>query len=256
MKHARVTTNVLDLWAEPRYNSERKSQLLYGDLVTVGARRNGFARVVEADKYAGWVDERFLAKSTPIATKPPKGWQWALVSRAVINIPVAPHVIFYGTRLLVKSAGKGKILVRMIDGQTMQLPASLIQFATPATRTKVAKVLSDARKFLGSPYLWGGITVYGLDCSGMARAVYRLVGVYLPRDTKDQITVGTRVSRADIRAGDLLFFDRHVAISLGREKIIHSSRSGGGVRIQSLAKGDSDYRADLDRDFKLARRLL
>lgn len=256
MMHARVTTNVLDLWAEPRYNSERKSQLLYGDLVTVGARRNGFVRVVEADRYAGWVDERFLVPSTSISTKPPKGWQWALVSRPVLKIPITPHSIFYGTRVLAKSAGKKKVFVCMVDGQTLQLPASSIDFMLPRNRSGVRKVLADARKFLGSPYLWGGITAYGLDCSGLSRALYRQVGVYLPRDTKDQITVGTTVSCDDVRAGDLLFFDRHVAISLGKEKIIHSSRSGGGVRIQSLAKGDLDYRADLDRDFKLARRLL
>jgi cell wall-associated NlpC family hydrolase len=64
------------------------------------------------------------------------------------------------------------------------------------------------------------------------------------------------VGREGVRSGDLLFFDRHVALAIDRTTIIHASRSAGGVRIQSLKRGDTDYRADLDRDFKIARRLI
>lgn len=255
MKLACVTTNVLDLWAEPRYNSERKSQLLYGDIVTVGTRRGGFARVTEQDGYVGWVDERFLAPSLRRSSKAERGWQWARVSRPALNIPTRPHILFYGTRLLVKSAGNGDVQARLSGESVVELPASAFEAVPSKPEASSRRIINQLKRFLGSPYLWGGITVFGLDCSGLARAVYRQSGIYLPRDTKDQIKVGAEVDRSAIRPGDLLFFDRHVAIALGGGKIIHSSRSGGGVRIQSLVKEDPDYRADLDRDFKVARRL-
>jgi len=86
--------------------------------------------------------------------------------------------------------------------------------------------------------------------------VFSRFGVFLPRDTKDQIKCGREVEQKEIVTGDLLFFKRHVAIATPRGRIIHSSVGGGGVRINSLRAGQELYRADLDRDYVTARRVL
>jgi cell wall-associated NlpC family hydrolase len=79
--------------------------------------------------------------------------------------------------------------------------------------------------------------------------------MYVPRDTRDQISVGQRVERERIKSGDLLFFRRHVGLAVGRTHIIHASRGGGGVRLEALVPGLPVYREDLDRDFAQARRI-
>jgi cell wall-associated NlpC family hydrolase len=124
------------------------------------------------------------------------------------------------------------------------------------TSVSARALTAEARKFLGVPYLWGGITSTGFDCSGLVQAVFATFGITMPRDTKDQIRSGTGVARDRIRMGDLLFFDRHVGIATGDSRIIHASRGGGGVTLNSLTPGEPDYRPDLAASFRQARRIL
>lgn len=264
MNYARVTTNVLDLWAEPGYNSERLSQLLYGDVVSVHQRKAGFARIKEHDGYTGWLDERFLADCKNAPKRSPQGWQQAVVSDWLgwLNTApgeqlVSPYYFYYGTRLLVRKHKRGVVQVRLPDRSIHAFSQRAIRFLDQTSRSvDRLTIIREARKFLGVPFLWGGITPAGFDCSGFVRAIYRQFGIELPRDTKDQIFAGTFIEQKFVEAGDLLFFDRHVGIAMRNGRVIHASRGGGGVRINSLIKGQPDYRADLDREYQLARRVI
>lgn len=103
-------------------------------------------------------------------------------------------------------------------------------------------LVSSARGYLGIPYLFGGTTERGFDCSGLTGAVYRLNGLQLPRSSRDQFEAGRPVDLDDARPGDLLFFDtsgdgrpNHVGIYAGRGVFVHAPRSGQVIREDDLA---------------------
>ena len=258
-----VTANVLDLLAAPDFGSERLSQLLFGEVVTVEADQAGFSRVVEADGYTGWADRRFLK---PAADGADDGrGRPAMVIKPTVKLyadrsgtPAPPHILFYGTGLQAMRSQGGWATVEIASRDRYFVRATGIEISGRAQRHAAngARLVREAGKFLGVPYLWGGITPAGFDCSGLVRAVYSRFGLYLPRDTKDQIKCGREVARTDLQAGDLVFFDRHVGIAVGKELLIHASRGSGGVAVNSLVPGPINYREDLDKSFVIARRHL
>jgi gamma-D-glutamyl-L-lysine dipeptidyl-peptidase len=145
--------------AEPREDAERVTELLGGEPVRIEERRDGWARVVTAYDYPGWVREEALAR---------RGGD-----------PVA-----------------------------------------------------EARAYLGTPYLWGGMTERGIDCSGLVHMAYRRLGVLVPRDADQQEAAGAPVAEADLRPGDLVTYGderetTHVAFWLGEGKILHATERDG-----------------------------
>lgn len=122
--------------------------------------------------------------------------------------------------------------------------------------SKSNELVMEAEKFLGAPYLWGGRSFFGIDCSGFAQTIMRRFGISLPRDTKDQINCGEDVKREDIKSGDLLFFPRHVTIAVSDTQMIHSSLSNGGVAYNSFDPQSRVYSKYLDESFVTARRVL
>lgn len=260
-----VTTNLLDLRTQPSHAAERASQLFFGQPVKITSTRQGFARVRQLDGYAGWVDARFLTEiarsgfdlfHSRVNAVISRTNGAACLDRAGRNIP--PHLLLYGTLVRAGRPRDGLTKLELPDGSGVFVKSATVR---PISKTGSGKLtgpslLTEARKFLGAPYLWGGISPLGFDCSGLVQTLLARFGIAMPRDTRLQIAVGREVERVDIRTGDLLFFDRHVGLAIGPHRLLHASRGGGGVRINSLRSGLPDYRADLDRDFNLARKIL
>jgi peptidoglycan DL-endopeptidase CwlO len=99
-------------------------------------------------------------------------------------------------------------------------------------------VVGIAMRYLGTPYVWGGASPGGFDCSGLVAYVYAQVGVSLPHYTGAQWNVGVPVSRGDLQPGDLVFFDGlgHVGIYIGGGQFIHAPHTGDVVKISSLSE--------------------
>lgn len=112
--------------------------------------------------------------------------------------------------------------------------------ASTAVSSKASALISTAKSLMGIPYVWGGTTTSGFDCSGFTKYVFGKNGIALPRTAAEQYNVGTSVSKSNLRAGDLVFFTTykagasHLGIYLGDGTFIHSS-SSKGVTITSLS---------------------
>jgi len=118
-----------------------------------------------------------------------------------------------------------------------QLRLARIARLEARVRHERASIVRYARHFLGVPYVYGGSTPHGFDCSGFTRYVFAHFGVSLPHYTYAQYDLGHRVSRWALRAGDLVFFDGvgHVGLYIGHNLFIHAPHSGTSVSVASLA---------------------
>ncbi len=121
--------------------------------------------------------------------------------------------------------------------QTAIGASASVDGASVAPPSQYTGVVGIAMRYLGVPYVWGGSSPSGFDCSGLVAYVYAQVGVSLPHYTGAQWNVGVPVSRSDLQPGDLVFFDGlgHVGIYIGGNSFIHAPHTGDVVRISSIS---------------------
>lgn len=229
MPFAITVVPIMPLRAEPAHKSEQISQALFGEcLETEPVTAEGWVKVrMQYEGYEGWVTashletitlDQFNAAPTHIAT------QWA--SRLTVN--GQPMYIPYGTLLKLGDPAWGNVKVKAETG--------IEPFALPRSpRTAWSAI---AHTFLNTPYLWGGKSVFGIDCSGFTQSVYKILGIPLLRDAYQQATQGEVVSLLqEAVPGDLAFFDNdagritHVGIMINEHQIIHAA---GKVRIDPI----------------------
>jgi hypothetical protein len=110
--------------------------------------------------------------------------------------------------------------------------------ALPTNGTVGAKAVKIAMQYLGVPYVWGGASPSGFDCSGLTMYAYAKVGVYLPHNAAMQYGMGTPVSRSQLAPGDLVFFNglSHVGMYIGGGRFVHAPHTGDVVKISSLSE--------------------
>lgn len=121
--------------------------------------------------------------------------------------------------------------------------ATSAQVINNGSNSSNSDVIAYASKFLGTPYLWGGTTPAGFDCSGFTQYVYAHFGVSLGRTTYDQINDGPSVSKSQLKPGDLVFFGtlnnpHHMGIYIGNNYYIHAPRTGDVIKISSMSRTD------------------
>ncbi len=127
-------------------------------------------------------------------------------------------------------------------GDTSAPPTNL---PNPPASTLGGQAVAIAERYLGVPYVWGGASPSGFDCSGLTMYVYSQLGVSLPHNAAAQYLSLPHVSESDLQPGDLVFFDglNHVGIYIGGGSIIHAPHTGTVVQISSLSGGGSYYGA-------------
>jgi cell wall-associated NlpC family hydrolase len=219
-----------------------QTQALYAQTVTVLARRGGWARVAVRDEpdpqdthgYPGWLPLHQLTAALGGAASS----LTVLARSAVLHLDDGRTVtLSYGTRLAVTGAG---VTARAWAVQTPDGPGWIARSALGSSLVYSGRsVVAQARRFVGLRYLWGGLSAWGFDCSGLVWDVFRTHGRTIPRDADPQFRHGTPVLRSALLPGDLVFYGtqryvHHVAIYAGNGMMVEAPDSAHSVRVVPL----------------------
>lgn len=237
-----VTTNLTGLYEQPTFGMPLSSELCYGAELEVLDEAKDWVFTRQPDGYLGWAYRSYL-KEGP-APKP-------------THLVLAPVI-----ELRAETDPSSEILTRLVSGtgviveetrgewscvsanRSGWMPSSHLRALTDipdSPEKKRAAIVQDSQRMIGIPYLWGGTSGNGIDCSGFARLLHRWIGVKIPRDA-DMQQVTARPVEPPFEVGDLFFFAEkgssrkitHVGISIGGWRMIHSSRANNGVYINDL----------------------
>jgi cell wall-associated NlpC family hydrolase len=240
-----VTVTVENMYSAPDDSKDVVSQATLGQTVELLETKDAFARVRTPDRYEGWLSRAVIVEYRDAAAP-----RYARAGRVVEVTSVMANVYRdadvtsarpklqapLATRLEVEAPGPGErwLAVRLPAGDTgyvQQGDVKPVDPSAPRRRGTRAELVATARRFLGVPYLWGGMTARGIDCSGLASRVYHVNGVELPRDADLQFDDpnAVPVPRKGLRPGDLLFFGKdakhisHVGMYLGGGRFINAT---------------------------------
>jgi hypothetical protein len=225
---------VVPVRSEPSHRSEMVSQVLFGEYVTMGEKKDDFVAVqCGFDGYEGWVQASQLTSVADNQIRQPIGYLAAAIGDVAIDgrkcmIPFGAPVYEWQKAPAPLQFGNRELTYQLPEGAVWPVAGK------PFTADTVLPIIE---LFLDTPYLWGGKSVFGTDCSGFVQQVLKLFSVKLLRDAYLQAEQGGAVSSLDEAAfGDLLFFQNekgrvmHVGILLSENQIVHAS---GKVRIDT-----------------------
>jgi len=233
---------VVPLFAQPSLRSEQVSQLVLGETGQVVERSAEWRRLsVDLDGYPGWVHIGYCVEVEDAAAdrwrEEAGGWSLGATVRldgSRLSLPLRARVAMSSGRVRLPDGSSGELLEGEVTPAASVVSAARAQ---PAERWALAH-------FQGAPYEWGGVTPWGVDCSGLVQTAFAARGTMLPRDAALQVECGAAVDVAAAAPGDLLFFrgesgDRitHVAFAAEGNGLIHSTVACGGVLMEPWLPG-------------------
>lgn len=265
--YAVVEFSVSYMRSKPTYTSALVSQALMGTVCEVLERSGYWAKIRTPEPYEGWVNDMAItpmsygeltsylendgklfctSEFTHIFAKADEN------SERISELLAGDIVLGDLSDKPVRKGRHSYVKVTLPSGKCgYARRCDVVSFPTWAEQSRPTpeNVIATAKTMLGSPYLWGGTSPKGTDCSGLTRWAYLMNGVLLPRDADEQITSGVAVDSTAMQPGDLVFFGRkatadkpesvtHVGMYIGGGRFIHSSHK---VRINSFDPNEPDY---------------
>ncbi len=222
-----VTLPVIPIRDSASHRSEMISQLLFGECFSVSDQTNGWLQIHNKnDDYIGWIEKKQTTEVTESETI-----EWFNTPKRIVSEIM--EEIFC-------TSSQSKMWIPA--GVELPLKSSFtighLDFSNQQQTVLIPDVITLTKRFLNAPYLWGGKTMFGFDCSGFSQTIFKTLGHQLPRDAWQQAEMGVGVDfLEEVVAGDLAYFHNtegkitHVGILLSPSQIIHCS---GSVRIDTI----------------------
>jgi gamma-D-glutamyl-L-lysine dipeptidyl-peptidase len=242
-----VGTNLTGLYERPTFGTALSSELHYGTELEILDEQDRWVFTRQKDGYLGWaykpyLAEGFAAKATHLVIAP----SCELRAQPDTMSEIITR-IFSGTGIVIEETDGKWAKVRV--NKTGWMPISLLRAISEIPESieeKRKMLIEDSMRMIGIPYLWGGTSGNGIDCSGFVRLLHRWIGIDIPRDADMQHAAANPLE-PPFEVGDLFFFAEseskrkitHVGMSLGGWKMIHSSRGRNGVYIDDVKERQS-----------------
>jgi hypothetical protein len=268
-----VNTPVIDMREGPNDSAEVVSQAYYTEQVNILEEAPEWLKIETVlDHYQGWIKNKglcereteFLSNTSSVVAK---------VNRCAAHLYGFEDTVYgpiltlpFDSRLeVIEPKGDSNsrwIKVALVDGREAFIQRGDVTLNTDLLDR--VKICSLSLKFLNLPYTWGGRSSFGYDCSGFVQMLYRQMGLYIPRDSKDQIRWEKfkSISLEELAAGDLIFFGldqdkiRHVGLYLGDQKFIHSTVAENAPYIRISDLTDAEWNGSGRFAYRAARTLV
>jgi hypothetical protein len=262
-----AVSSVADVRKTANHSSELLTQVIYGDAVKPLKEAGEWFLVRLDDGYVGWIRSWHLGILAP---EDHRAYREAARYRVAVNnaevlerpadgaLPVSDLVI--GTAIVARNCDKrGWRAVGLPDGKKGFMKSRALERVPSFRRISREKLSATGLRFLGVPYIWGGTTPKGFDCSGLMQRIFRLNGLLIPRDADVQSKFGREKptgTSGELATGDLMFFGSsedkitHVAMVLSEGLFLHAY---GQVRVGSLDPRSSLFEAKLVKDWRITR---
>ena len=248
MSYGIADLSIVPMRSEKSERSEMVSQILFGEVFEILEvdEKWVYVRMLH-DRYEGWIDRKMYLEVTEEFIGKYKA-EVSVLATEVFNIVVKDGD--YGNKLVVSGSVfpffDATTKKMQIGGDTYTLVSKMKDGGIDSLRELI---IGYALMYYNTPYLWGGRSPYGIDCSGLSQIVYRMAGIDLPRDASQQVTLGQNYSfLEEAMPGDLAFFGdetgaiTHVGIIWEQNRIIHAS---GRVRVDKI-----DHQGIFNEDLK------
>lgn len=248
-----INVGYANIYRNPTFHSEIDTQVVLGEAVHILNREGDFSQIRCEDGYEGWLHQLQVSESDKIA-----GIKAQIITSDFSLLYAKPSL----QATIVRDAVAGSyvypiaqkwewVQVLLPDGIQAWIPEENL---TPLPTFSRERLVRYASRFFGVPYIWGGKTSRGLDCSGFTQFVHKMFGIRLRRDAWMQFEDAKVVSDDPLQgeSGDLMFFSEsgskvtHVGFCLGNGQLLHAR---GMVRINSIIKGETLYDEALQNDF-------
>lgn len=266
-----VANDVVDLLDAPEEKEDVVSQLIFAEPVHILEEDGGWLHVQGQDMYLGWVRKDYIEEISSAEFKRWRSGEFFTVTATSSTLYQSPDPpastvngklnIPHGTRLKAGEIKEGFVRIYFPGEDNLWISEKDVKHHPLDTAVTRENIINTAEKYLGTPYLWGGTSIKGIDCSGFIQRVLSANGIFYPRDSDQQYQFSEKIDPEELKIGDIIFFSTyregpsHMGFYIGNDLFIHASGQQEKVLMNSLDPNSDKYSAYYDNRYYGSTRL-